>query len=310
VSNPRQIIAGRTYLVTRRCTQRQFLLRPDPQMNEAFLYCLAYASSRTNVGIVAFLAEANHYHAVVIDTDGRLPQFLESFHKLLAKCGNAIRRRWENFFSNDQTSVVALLEPEDVFAKMVYTLSNPVKDHLVERAHHWPGASSRSANLSGKVFEAERPRSFFRPNGSMPERLTLACVRPPGFEQMSDHDLRDRLATALAQVEADAAAERLATGRRILGRKAVLAQSPTARPSSSAPRRQLDPAVAAKSKWQRIEALVRLKEFRAAYRAARERWLAGMDVVFPTGTWWLRRFAAVPCEELCTDESPLAVQSG
>jgi putative transposase len=298
MSLPRQVIPGRAYLVTRRCTQRQFLLRPDRQINDAFLYCLAYASSRADVGIVAFLAEANHYHAVVVDRGGQLPQFLECFHKLLAKCGNAIRGRWENFFSNDQTSVVHLVEREDVFARVIYTLSNPVKDHLVERVHHWPGASSWQANLHGKSFDVPRPHRFFRPDGPMPQRLTMTCVPLPGFEDVPEAELRQRFASELARAEADAANERRSSGRRILGRKAVLAQKPTARPSSSEPRRELDPKVAAKSKWPRIEALVRLKEFRAAYRAARERWIAGIDVLFPPGTWWLKRFAAVPCEDL------------
>lgn len=298
MSFPRRIVPGRTYLVTRRCTQRQFLLRPDASINQAFLYCLAYASLQTNVGVVAFLAEANHYHAVVVDRDGRLPQFLECFHKLLAKAGNAIRGRWENFFSNDQTSVVELIDPEDVFARIVYTLSNPVKDHLVEKAHHWPGASSRQANLSGTAIEVSRPRHFFRKEGAMPKNLVFCCICPPGFEDTSPADLRERLRGELARVEDEAAAERRTSGRRILGRKAVLAQRPTARPVSSEPRRNLDPRVAAKSKWPRIEALMRLKEFRAAYRAARDQWLAGKAVVFPEGTWWLRLFAAVPCEPL------------
>jgi hypothetical protein len=37
---PRQVLPRRFYLITRRCCQRQFLLRPDPATNNAFLYCL------------------------------------------------------------------------------------------------------------------------------------------------------------------------------------------------------------------------------------------------------------------------------
>ena len=45
----------------------------------------------------------------------------------------------------------------------------------------------------------------------------------------------------------------------------------------------LSPRVAARSKWQRIEALLRNKCFVAAYRAARVAWLAGLPTVFPPG---------------------------
>src|SRR5690348_1149584 len=37
---PRQVLPRQFYLITRRCTQRQFLLRPDAPTNNAFLYCL------------------------------------------------------------------------------------------------------------------------------------------------------------------------------------------------------------------------------------------------------------------------------
>ena len=44
----------------------------------------------------------------------------------------------------------------------------------------------------------------------------------------------------------------------------------------------------------RIEALQRNKQFVAEHRAARLAWLAGIPVIFPAGTYWLRRFAGVP----------------
>jgi hypothetical protein len=33
-------------MITRRCTQLQFLLRPDEETNNAYLYCLAVAAKR------------------------------------------------------------------------------------------------------------------------------------------------------------------------------------------------------------------------------------------------------------------------
>jgi len=40
MSLPRQVLPGQFCLVTRRCVQRQFLLRPDAETNNAFTYCL------------------------------------------------------------------------------------------------------------------------------------------------------------------------------------------------------------------------------------------------------------------------------
>jgi REP element-mobilizing transposase RayT len=295
MSFPRAVVPGCTYLVTRRCTQRQFLLRPDEETNNAFRYCFAYAAKRARIDVVAFIANSNHYHAVVVDVEGRIPEFLETFHKLLAKHQNALRGRWENFWSSEQTSLVELIGSDDVLAKVIYTLANPVKDHLVAKVHHWPGASSRKAILHGERITARRPVRFFRRQGTMPDELEIEFVRPPGWEEMSEDVFRAKVAEELARVEVDAAAERKRLRIEIMGRKAVLAQSPTDSPHSREPRRKLNPRVAARDKWPRIEALLRLKAFRAAYARARDLWLAGLEVVFPTGTWWLRMFAAVPC---------------
>jgi hypothetical protein len=49
---PRQVLPRQFYLITRRCTQRQFLLRPDPATNNAFLYCLIDAARRCEIDVL------------------------------------------------------------------------------------------------------------------------------------------------------------------------------------------------------------------------------------------------------------------
>ena len=296
VSKPRQVVPGRVYLVTRRCTQRQFLLRPDRETNNAFLYCLGYAAGRAGVQLVAFIANSNHYHAVLVDVEGRLPEFLESFHKLLAKHQNCLRGRWENMWSSEHTSVVELVGPDDVFAKVVYTLTNPVKDHLVERAHHWPGASSLRATTTGRVLVASRPPRFFSAEGVMPKEVEIHCVKAPGFDGVSTDEYRRALVEAISAAERAAHEERQASSRPLMGRKAVLAQRPSERPGSREPRRLLNPRIAAHEKGPRMEAIERLRAFHAAYAEARALWLGGDDPPFPPGTWWLSRWARIKCE--------------
>ncbi len=76
---------------------------------------------------------SNHLHDAIYDREGNAPAFYEHFHKLLAKCMNALRGRWENFFSSEQVCVVRLETREDLIEKLVYIATNPVKDGLVER---------------------------------------------------------------------------------------------------------------------------------------------------------------------------------
>jgi putative transposase len=293
MSLPRQIVPGRVYMVTRRCTQRQFLMRPDPETTNAFIYCLALAANGAQMKVVAFLAHSNHHHTIVVDTYGRMPEFLEAFHKLFAKHQNVLRGRWENFWAAEATSVVELLGREDILAKMTYALTNPVKDHMVKRADRWPGASSLRANLDGRIVHAHRPQLFFRKDGDQPESVTLSCERPPGFEGLGPKEWRALLEEKVRAVEVTAAEDRRARDVQILGRVNVLLQRPTDCPESREPRRQLNPRVASLNKWARIEALQRNKTFIAAYRMARALWQTGLDAIFPHGTYWLRRFAGV-----------------
>ncbi len=294
---PREVLPGRTYMITRRCTQRQFLLRPDSATNNAFVYCLAVAVQRTGVRAIFTAAESNHHHTGIYDPLGTYPDFIEHFHKLLAKCMNSLRGRWENFWSSEQTSVLRLVDPADVLDKMVYALTNPVKDNLVATVNEWPGVNAFDTIAGGGSITAARPAHFFREDGPMPATVTLTFDRPPGFEGMSHEEFAGMLRNRVGAAETEAEAKRLATGARVLGRQAILDQDWSGSPSSHEPRRELNPRVAAKNKWSRIEALQRNNEFGNGYRKAFEAFRNGIrDVLFPAGTYWLRRFAAAICE--------------
>ena len=58
---PRPVLPRQFYLVTRRCAQRQFLLRPDAATNNAFLYCLIAAALRSEIDVLLPCAMSNHY---------------------------------------------------------------------------------------------------------------------------------------------------------------------------------------------------------------------------------------------------------
>ena len=293
MSLPRQILPDSTYLVTRRCTQRQFLLRPSKLVNQIFLYCLALAVARTGVVVHAFVVLSNHHHAVVTDPEGRLPEFLAYLHKYVSKCINASLGRWENLWASEQTSVVRLEDDEDIIDKMVYTLTNPVAAGLVKRGSHWPGLRMFRPGLTS----VHRPEVFFRPDGPMPEEVTVEIV-PPTVEGATPDEVTDLVAAKTSEREAAIRKTFRREGRTFMGPRAVQRQRVDASPSTWTPRRRLSPRVAAKNKWRRIEALRRVKAFLVAYRAAYLRWKAGaLDAIFPTGTYALRGHPAVVCAD-------------
>ncbi len=288
---PRQILANQFYLLSRRCTQRLFLLRPDEPTTNAFLYCLAVAAQRFRIEVLLTLAESNHHHTVFFDRYGNCPAFVEYFHKLFARSQNALRGRWENFWAVGEPCITRLLDPDTVIDKLVYTATNPVKDRLVERVHHWPGANTYPNLLSGRSIVARRPLHFFRATGPTPESATLEMTIQKELGERADVIAKVR--AGVETVEREVAKERMRTGARVLGRRRVLAQSWKDSPTSIEPRRNLRPRFAG-GVVARITALLEYRAFLAAYRRARACWLQREETMFPPGTYWLARFAAVP----------------
>jgi REP element-mobilizing transposase RayT len=288
---PRQVLPGVTYLVTRRCSERRFFLRPSPAVNEIFGYLLAVAAERYGILVHAACVLSNHVHLVVTDVHARLPAFHQFLDALVARAVNASLGRWEAFWAPNSYSAVALASPDDVVEKAAYVLANPVAAGLVESGRLWPGLWSAPERIGGEAWEFRRPKRFFDPNGSLPDTVTLQLTPPLGFP--SEEAFRAQLVAALAEKEKQAV---LAAGRGFLGVSKVLAQKPTSRPAPGEPRRSLNPRVAARDKWKRIEALGRLVEFLRAYRSA---WAARRareaKVLFPSGTYLLRVLHDVPC---------------
>lgn len=285
---PRQVLPGVTYLVTRRCSQRQFFLRPGKLTNEIFLYVLALAAQRFGIRIHAFCVLSNHYHLLLTDPHAQLPSFGQLLDSLVARAMNASIGRWESFWAPNSYSAVALATPQDILAKGAYLLANPVAAGLVRRAGDWPGLWSAPASV-GTVLQARRPEHFFDAKGNLPETISLRLPEPPGFA--SAEEFRQDLAAALAALE-----ETERQGKDFLGIARILTQRPTGRPASGEPRRGLNPRVAAQDKWKRVEMLGRLVSFLVSYREAWAARRAGdSSAIFPAGTYLLRVLHGAPC---------------
>lgn len=292
---PRQVVAGTTYLVTRRCAHREFLLKPSRATNETFLYLLALAAQRFEIQVHAFCVLSNHYHFVITDGHARLPAFHQLLDALVARAVNAAHGRWDAFWAPGSYSAVRLVSPVDVVDKAAYVLANPVAAGLVGTGSAWPGLWSAPERIGGEPIVARRPAHFFDPDGGLPDEVVLQLTAPPRFE--SAEHFREELASALEQRESEARSRWRARGG-FLGVARILGQRPTARPAGGEPRRGLKPRVAARDKWKRAEALERLLEFLHEYRAAWKARRAGRSgVVFPHGTYLLRVLHGVHCAE-------------
>ena len=176
MSAPRRVVPGTTYLVTRRCYQRTFRLRPSDETTEILAYCLGLATEKTGILLHAVCFMSNHHHMVVTDPLGQLPDFLRELHRLTAKAMNAAQGQWENLWSAEPCSAVLLADDEDIIDKIAYVAVNPVAAGLVSRPEEWPGLSLWTEG----TMTVAKPWRTSASVGNVPTRFRCALCRRIG----------------------------------------------------------------------------------------------------------------------------------
>jgi putative transposase len=285
---PRRIISGRTFLITRRTQDRRFLFRPDPTMDQIFLYLVALYAEKFGVLISAAILMSTHLHIVLTDIEGRLPDFMMHLNRIMVLATSCYRRTRRTIWDKRKPSVVELLTPPAMIQKIAYTIANPVADHLVRTPSEWPGTILRADDHAGQLLEIPRPKVFF--NHWWPPTVRLRVGWPPALlETSSPDDLKAQLASELHAIE-NAAASR---SRPFMGAKRILRCSPFQQSATPETRGLRSPtfAVGRGRRADYLAAVTALRTFRSAYRRARDQWRAGDHArAFPHGTWWMARF--------------------
>jgi putative transposase len=302
MSQPRAIVPGATYLITRRALRRHLLFRPDAAMTQLLVYVLAVSVRRYGIQVHALCAMSTHLHLVVTDVHGLLPRFLQFFHRIVA-LGTKVLRAWEGpVWDHEATSVVRLWTRAAMAEKIAYALANPVAAGLVRRAIEWPGANAYMGELGNGALHAKRPSVYFDPtNPAWPEQVTLSLTPPPAIEPVSAKAFCREVAAELERLEVQARTEVQRRGQRFLGAERACQVSPYERATSFEALHERNPTFAVGrdqgNAWRRAAAAVR--EFRASYRNALERWCAGVrGALFPAGTWWMRIFHGASVTDL------------
>lgn len=291
MTKARTVIPGKSYLMTRRCAQREYLLTPSADLNDLFFYLLAVAQERYGIGVHAFVAMSNHYHLLVTDERGVLPDFAQWFHSSSAKKINAYRGRSEALWGPDTYSRVELDSAEDAFRKLLYIYANPVQAGLVARSREWPGAMTEPLPRGAYRVSVERPAAFFTRRSSLPERATLRVTPPPALREVEAGELGRQLRAEVRRKEREVARRLRQEGRKVVGARRIYCQRPTRSPRTDAGKYGSKPTIAAVDRWRRQELLERDRYWLEQYEIALERHMAGdSTVVFPYGTWWRWRF--------------------
>jgi len=193
---------------------------------------------------------------------------------------------------------VELCTPRAIIEKSAYSMANPVEAGLVEKAEQWPGVMVLPEELGHKTWTIKRPDVFFdADNPDWPQTATLRLSMPK--THLPHDDVRRRVRVELNQLETEARDYIHAKPLRVLGRIAVLEESPYRRAKSWEPFRSLNPNFAVGRGQRRafFRAVQVLRTFRTRYREALAQWRQGIrDVLFPKHTWQMSWLHAVQVE--------------
>ena len=296
--HPRLILPGQTRFITRRVLERRLLLLPIGRSHHIFGYHFTRLSERHGIDVHALTVMSNHYHCLETDPLGTTPDFVRDLHAITGRNLNANQGRWDSFWSGQRTSMLAVLDEEDVLDKIVYTLTNPVAAGLVKRYTDWPGLRTTPQDYlrsRGRVFK--RPKGFFCKDTDAPSEVELRLTLPPQLRHREPVEVVEELHERI-RIREEAIAKDLAESQRtFMGPARIRRQGRNSIPKTREKKRTLSPTVAAKDPERRIAFLEAQAVFRQEYQKALKLWMAGAELtVFPEGTFKMRRFPRVKME--------------
>lgn len=292
-----------TLTVSRRTVQRFFLLRPDAsgEMQNAIWYCAGLAAQEHGIELHALTGMANHVHYSMTDPHGRAPEFYADFHRNLAAATKALRDWDEEVFNKSSTAGLEICTPEAFIEDLAYLIGNPSAAGVVKRPEDYPGVIVLPKQLGRLRLVVIKPKLPYFRSSRWPPTVEIVLTLP---QWVVDHyggedEVRRAVKEELEELLSEIHRERRAEGKGYLGAKRAVKISHDVRSTKPEERGRINPLFKV-GRGQVALARAKLREIRgwyARYDDCRERWTAGdREVVWPSGTWWMRVFHRAPCE--------------
>ena len=300
---PRRHIAGQIAMVTRRCSERRYFLRPDDYINDVLPFEVGKAANRHGQYLYGAMAMSNHVHFAVGDSTGDRSDFMKDAMSGIARARNCDFDRTGHFWASGRFGDTVLLDRDAIERKLLYIWLNPVRAGLVDRASDWPGFKILPKHW-GKTIRIEQPDQFYGRRN--PDVVEFTPEPPPCYDDMSLEEVRDHFQKLLKEAEDEVRARRSRNNITCLGRDKILEIEPFSAPDTEDQESSINPRFASKDGALLNSAIATYRTFRDRYETKRQRWLKGKQrVTFPCGTVQLKRRAPISCASPRDDEPGL-----
>ncbi len=297
---PRWLKPDAVYCETQRTVDRQFFFKPDATVRNIIGACAGRAQKKYPVKLYWLDFNINHKQDGMAPISGstehleNLVRFDQLFNSLVAREINRYLEREGPLFSTRNRTDEAI-DDFSLEQQLLYAVTNPVKDGLVDRVSHWKGFSSYEQLATGRVetFTYLDRTAWHRAGGDRSRKsreaftktVTVELSPIPSWEHLPTHKRQALFRRRVREIEQSCRVERERDGRREMGPTKLAKVDHRDRPKTRKPRTR-QPLCHASS----VEAA---NEYRESWRSFLDRfwyasgmWLKGVrDVEFPSGSF-------------------------
>ncbi len=294
---PRRWKENAAYAEVKRTVDRQFLLKPTPEIKNIIGASLGRALKKYPVKL--FWAEGNVNHMQV----GREPlpgmtdncsRFDQMFYSLLSRGVNKLLGREGAVWSSRNRST-EVIDDKALEQQLFYAVTNMVKDGLLDKVRHTKGFSCYEALATGKVekYWYTDWTAWWNGGGKRnkkPISTYRKCVEVryeplPGWKGMAEHQRQAHFRREVRKLEERFREERRREGRRELGPRGLAALDPRERPRTEKEKTP-QPLCHSSTREGRERYKEEWREFLDAYQRASAEYRKGnFAVEFPDGSF-------------------------
>ncbi len=299
--NPRRYHGNIVLSETQRTVDRQFLFKPGETIKNIIGSSAGRALKHYPVKLYWLDFNINHKHI------GRAPlsespkdlenlvRFDQMFNSLMARGINKLIDREGALFSSRNRSAT-VLDDKSLEDQLLYAVTNPVKDGLVEKTSHWKGVSSYNQLATGEVdtytyinwTKWHRDGGTLNPKspGEYIENVKVELSPIPSWEGLSP-DKRQSLFRRLARSEEQfLREERTRENKKVMGTASLQKLDYRERPRNQKKLKTAQPICHASTYERRKEYAEEMREYRQAYAEA-SAWyrLGDYEIEFPEGSF-------------------------
>jgi hypothetical protein len=262
---------GIVYSGAQRCSDRTFLFKPNHRRDNALLHescpanaldprndivpvpstinivgsSLARAHAKHPVDINWWETNINHQHPGIRPREEQLENiapFLQQANSLIARQINKLYEHEGSVFSGP-IRFTPCIDDLSAEQQLLYAMTNPVKDGLIESVGRSPFFSTFRAQAKGKPlrywyidWNAFWLKGGFRKKGNTPKSflkwIELPITPLPAFEDWPEHKIQSRVRHGVREIEDETSRLLRSEERSVFGVRALYAVDPRERPQN------------------------------------------------------------------------------